>query len=57
MYVCVRGETLWVNAILHIVFECIAIYCNIAICDWILIKNISYENMVFSSKEKNIHSV
>ena len=31
-----RGETIWVNAILRIVFECIAIYCHIAIFNWIL---------------------
>ena len=33
-----RGETIWVNALLRIVFECIAIYCHIAIFDWILVK-------------------
>ena len=55
--VSIRGETIWVNAILPIVFECIAIYCHIAICDWILVKDISYENMGFGSKEKNIHPV
>ena len=33
-----RGETIWVNAILCIAFECIAIYCHIAIFDWILVK-------------------
>ena len=33
-----RGETIRVNAILHIVFERIAIYCHIAIFDWILVK-------------------
>ena len=33
-----RGETIRVNAILRIVFECIAIYCHIAIFDWILVK-------------------
>ena len=33
-----RGETIWVNAILYIVFERIAIYCHIAIFDWILVK-------------------
>ena len=33
-------------------FECIAIYCNIAICDWILVKDISYGNIGFYSKEK-----
>ena len=33
-----RGETIWVNAVLRIVFECIAIYCHIAIFDWILVK-------------------
>ena len=38
MYVCIRGETIWVNAILRIVFELIAIYCDIAIFDWILVK-------------------
>ena len=35
---CDRGETIWVNAILRIVFECIAIYCYIAKFDWILVK-------------------
>ena len=33
-----RSETIRVNAILCIVFECIAIYCHIAIFDWILVK-------------------
>ena len=33
-----RDETIWVNAILRIVFECIAIYCHIAIFYWILVK-------------------
>ena len=51
------GKTIWVNATLRIVFECIAIYCHIVIRDWILVKNISYENMGFSSKENNIHTV
>ena len=37
-YVCIRGETIRVNAILHIVFEHIAIYCHIAIFDWILVQ-------------------
>ena len=27
----IRGETIRVNAVLHIAFECIAIYCHIAI--------------------------
>ena len=33
-YVCTncRGETIWVNGVLCIVFQCIAI------CDWILVK-------------------
>ena len=35
---CIRGETIRVNAVLHIVFECIAIYFHIAIFDWILVK-------------------
>ena len=35
----IRGETIQVNAVLHIVFEYIAIiYCHIAIFDWILVK-------------------
>ena len=56
VFVCVyiRGETIRVNAILRIVFECIAIYCHIAIFDRILIL---YENVGFGSKEKNIHPV
>ena len=33
-----RGETIRVNAILRIVFECIVIYCHIAIFDCILVK-------------------
>ena len=33
---CVRGETIRANAVLHIVFECIAIYRHIAIFDWIM---------------------
>ena len=33
-----RDETIWVNVILHIVFKYIAIYCHIAIFDWILVK-------------------
>ena len=36
--VSARGETIRVNAILHIVIERIAIYCHIAIFDWILVK-------------------
>ena len=36
--VCTRGETIWINAVLRIAFECIAIYCHIAIFDWILVK-------------------
>ena len=33
-----RGETIRVNSILRIAFECIAIYCHIAIVDRILVK-------------------
>ena len=29
--------TIRINAILHIVFKCIEMYCHIAICDWIMI--------------------
>ena len=54
--VCIRGETIRVNAVLRIVFERIAIYCHIVIFDWILV-DISYVNMGFGSKEKNIHPV
>ena len=36
-----RGKPIRVNAVLHIVFECIAIYCHITILDWILVKDIS----------------
>ena len=28
----VRDVTIWADAILHIAFQCIAIYCHIAIC-------------------------
>ena len=34
----IKGETIRVNAVLRIVFECIAIYCHVAIFDWILVK-------------------
>ena len=47
-----RDETIWVNAVLRIVFECIAIYCHIAIFDWILVKRHFIWNMGFGSKEK-----
>ena len=33
-----RGETIRVNAVLRIAFECIAIHCHIAIFYWILVK-------------------
>ena len=33
-----RGKTIQVNSVSYIVFECIAIYCPIAICDWIVVK-------------------
>ena len=36
------GETIRVNAVLHIVFEYIAIYCHIAIFVWILVKREEY---------------
>ena len=55
--VCVRGETIRVNAILRIVFECIAIYCHIAIFDWILVKRHFIWEYGFGSKEKKIHLV
>ena len=38
VFIYIRGETILVNAILCIVFECIAIYCHISICHWILVK-------------------
>ena len=38
--------------ILHIVFECIVIYCHIAICGWILVKDISYGNMGLVVKKR-----
>ena len=38
MHIPDRGETIRVNAILHIVSECIAIYCHIAMFDQILVK-------------------
>ena len=55
--VTTRDEAIRVNAILCIVFECIAIYYHIAIFDWILVKDISYGNMGFGSEEKNLHPV
>ena len=48
-YVGDRGETTWVNAILCIVFECIAI------CNYIFVQDISYGNMGFGGKEMNTH--
>ena len=57
VYVCTRGETIRVNAVLRIVFECIAIYCHIAIFDWILVKRHFIWEYGFGSKEKNIHPV
>ena len=27
----IRGETIWVNAVLHIVFECIVVYYNMCL--------------------------
>ena len=33
-----RDKKIWVNAILHNVFECVTIYYHIAIFDWILVK-------------------
>ena len=31
--------TIWVNVAMHIVLECSALlYCNTAMCDWILVK-------------------
>ena len=47
------GETIRVNAILRIVFECIAIYCHNAIFDWILIKTTFYMGIwVLAVKER-----
>ena len=49
--VTARGETIWVNAVL-----CLSVlqYCDIAVLDWILVKDISYRNVGFSSKEMKI---
>ena len=35
-----RGETIQVKVVMRIVFECtcIAMYCHIAICDWVLVR-------------------
>ena len=33
-----RGKTIWVKVVWDIMFECIAIYCHITICDLILVK-------------------
>ena len=46
------GEAVRVNAVLHIVFECIAIYCHITILDWILVKDISYGNMGYRARNQ-----
>ena len=51
-----RGETICINAILRIVFECIALYSHTVICDCFFEKDISYGNMDFNSKEK-IHTL
>ena len=42
----IRGETIWIITILHIAFQCIAIYCHIAIHDQTLLKTISWERLV-----------
>ena len=46
---CTRGETMWVNAVLHL--SKFAIYCHIAICDRILVKNHFIRKQGFSRKE------
>ena len=54
MYVLGVKQLIRVNAILHIVFECIALYCRIAIFDWIFKfgkKTLKYGNMGFGRKE------
>ena len=45
-YTYIRGETIWIITILHIAFQCIAIYCHIAIHDQTLLKTISWERLV-----------
>ena len=46
MCLAIRGETIWIITILHIAFQCIAIYCHIAIHDQTLLKTISWERLV-----------
>ena len=51
MCASIKGETIQVNAILHIVFECIAIYSHIAIFDWIMVIKTFYMGIwVFAVK-------
>ena len=52
-----RDKTIRINTILCIAFERIAVYCHVAMSDSVLVKDISYGNMGFSSTEKNIHPV
>ena len=47
-----RGETIRVNAVLRIAFECIAIYCHIAIFDWILVKTFHMGIWVLAVKKR-----
>ena len=37
----------------HIVFEYVAVYCYIAICDWILVKTFHTGILGFNGKDKN----
>ena len=39
-YLDTRDETIWVNAVLFIMFEYVVIYCSIGICDWIVVKRL-----------------
>ena len=57
IYVHTAGETIWVNSVLHIVFESITKYSQIVRGNWILVKTFHMGIMLFSSKEKNKYPV
>ena len=52
-----RGETIRVNAVLRIVFDCIAIYCHIAIFDWIMVIKTFYMGIWVLAVKKRIYTL
>ena len=53
----VRSETIRVNAVLRIAFECIATYCHIVIFDWILVKRYFIWEYWFLAVKKRIYTL